>query len=140
MSLFQSNGVITDCLFLDNTAQTVNNGITIISSTLNASRILVNFTNPAYLAERIYNVDTGFFNMNYRSSLQVNNSIFANCRGAIAGFLYATGSSSVFLQTGTLIMNTYSVSGPTVYASLGGNIIIDGVTMVGSSVNDVSLE
>ena len=93
---------------MNNVAASVNNGITLISSVLNIDNATVLYTNPAYINQLSYTVDTGFFNLNYRSSLSVTRSLFRNCRGAIAGLLYATGSSTVSLLDGTFIIDSYS--------------------------------
>jgi NH3-dependent NAD+ synthetase len=37
------------------------------------------------------NADSGFFNMNFLSSLYLENSSLRNCRGSIAALIYATG-------------------------------------------------
>jgi hypothetical protein len=69
INMFQSSGSFRRVTFLNNIAQKVNNGITLISSSLEFTQNTVNFTNPEYLSRAMYEVDTGFFNLNYRSQL-----------------------------------------------------------------------
>ena len=47
-----------------------------IESEVVLSNITVNYTDPEFLWDNSYNVDSGFFNLNYKSKLTItNNSI-----------------------------------------------------------------
>ena len=69
----------------------MNHGITLINSNAILSNVTVNYTIMAFIKKNTFAVDTGFFNLNYQSTLTVNNSIISNCRGAIAAVFYVTG-------------------------------------------------
>lgn len=94
-----SKGSISNSIFVDNLANKVNHGITLINSLLTVSNMTVNYTDPDFLWNNNYLVDAGFFSLNFKSSLLIqSNSLFENCRGAIGSVIYATGFSSVNFQ------------------------------------------
>ena len=72
-----------------------------ISSNGVIDNIYVDYTNETFLNNLDLEVDTGFFNLNYRSTLTLSESIFKNTRGMIGGALYATGSSEVTIDNST---------------------------------------
>ena len=65
---------MSNTTFVDNIALEVNHGITLIGSDAEISNISVNYLNKTFLNSTEYNVDTGFFNLNYRSSMKMSRS------------------------------------------------------------------
>jgi hypothetical protein len=56
-------------------------------------------------------VDVGFFNVNYKSTLIISqDSKISNCRGNIAGMIYGTGSSIIFISNSTINDNKSPLS------------------------------
>lgn len=108
INMFQSTAIFENVSFINNIAEKVNNGITLISSSANAKNITVRYDDPQYIGRSNYEVDTGFFNLNYRSFLRIEEALFKNCRGAISSLFYVTGSSKVEILENTLIENAYS--------------------------------
>lgn len=133
-----SNVTFTNTTFKNNVANQVNHGITLITSDLLASNITVNYTNPIFLADLSDNVDAGFFNINYQSSLTITNSSrFENCRGAIASVIFATGFSSVKINKNITFKNSASFSGSTLYFSLTNKAEIHDSIFYNNTVRDI---
>lgn len=65
MNLIFTNMIINNTKFVDNISKFVNNGITIIKSSVVASNITVDYENKDFLTSRNVTVDSGFFNLNY---------------------------------------------------------------------------
>lgn len=116
--MLYSNANITNSVFIDNIADSVNHGLTLINSQANLLNISVNYTNEEFLYNNSYTVDTGFFNLNYQSSIVLSNSSIINTRGAMASVLYVTGQSSASLINNTLIRKCYSLEGDAILANL----------------------
>ena len=91
-----------------------------ITSSVIVNNITVMYTNEQFLWQNYFTVDTGFFNLNYQSSLVIDNSSrLTNCRGAIAAVLYATGFSNVTIKGGSIIEQSVSGrSGSTIYFTM----------------------
>ena len=84
----------------------------------------MNYTNANFLYNNEYLVDTGFFSLNFQSSLIISKqSTISNCRGAIASVLYATGSSRVTIDE-TKILNSKSQTGSVLYFTMTDTIKI----------------
>lgn len=58
-------------VFIDNTASLVNHGITSITSDIVAQNITINYTNKRFLNNNNYSVDSGFFNLNFQSTMAI---------------------------------------------------------------------
>ena len=65
MNLIYSKAVISNTLFIDNIAKVVNNGITMIGSSLSARNITLTYSNLNYLANIRTGVDAGFFSLSF---------------------------------------------------------------------------
>jgi hypothetical protein len=74
MNILYSDIQISNTTFLDNIALEVNHGITLIGSDSTFYNISVNYLNKTFLNSTEYNVDTGFFNLNYRSKMNMSDS------------------------------------------------------------------
>ncbi|CDW73676.1 UNKNOWN [Stylonychia lemnae] len=140
-SYILSQGIIANTLFLNNIAQQVNNGITLISSNLSTYNITVNYTDPKFLWENEYTVDAGFFNLNYQSNLRIGwYSVIQNCRGAIASAIYATGYSSIYIVEGSKIINCASFSGSSLYVSMTNEVWIYASTFSNNTQKDIQIQ
>lgn len=95
MTLIYSNALISNTLFIDNIAKAINNGISLVGSTLNSRNITVTYTNKDFLNNLGTNVDAGFFSLSFSSIFTLTQSLIENCRGSTASVLYGTGTSSV---------------------------------------------
>jgi hypothetical protein len=73
-------------------------------------------------------VDTGFFNLNQKSTLYLRNTKVENCRGAMVSFIYSTGRSQVWMGNGTIIKNAHSLTGDAIIMTMSLNLVIDNVT------------
>lgn len=113
IKMLYSNALITNTTITDNVATKVSHGMTLINSQLIASNVTINYTDPLFLnTSTTLSPDSGFFNLNYQSTLTLqNNSTIENCRGKIAAVVYATGSSNFYARSGTKFLNSYSESG-----------------------------
>ena len=95
--------LIENTKFIDNISDRINHGVTVVSSSVTASRILVDYTNDDFLYDNAYLVDSGFFLIQLQSSLTLtDNSIIQNCRGGIGSALYAAGSSNLTVSGDTI--------------------------------------
>ena len=72
--------------------------------------------------------------------MTISNTTFANCRGAISAAIYATGSSSVNINPGTVFQNSISPTGDTIYASLAQIINVNGASLFNNSNTDMFIE
>lgn len=70
----------------------------------------------------------------------MKNASISNCRGAIAGVLYATGSSKVEILENTTIEDSYSSAGDTILASLAQSVTISGARFTRNSRSDIYLD
>jgi len=112
MSLVSTYTVIEHTAFTDNFSKLINNGITVTNSQLTLHNVSVNYTDPAFINNNDFQVDTCFFNINFQSVLTLSSSIIQNCRGGTAGVLQASGHSSVFIKNNTAFLdNKSSVDG-----------------------------
>jgi len=71
---------------------------------------LINYNNPDYTL-RNSNCESGFFNINYRSTLHMSNSTVSNCRGLVVAFLMVQGGSSFYAKNHTYFTDNYSYDG-----------------------------
>ena len=62
MNIQYSNIEIYNTTFLDNIAQEVNNGLTLIGSNAKLENVTVKYQNKDFLSSTLSNVDSGFFN------------------------------------------------------------------------------
>lgn len=67
--MLYSNLQLNHTFLIDNTALEVNHGITLINSKMVGNNITVNYTKNSFLNQNSFNVDTGFFNLNFQSTL-----------------------------------------------------------------------
>ncbi len=74
MNILYSDIQMSNTTFIDNIALEVNHGITLIGSDAKFFNISVSYLNKTFLDSTEYNVDTGFFNLNYRSSMIISKS------------------------------------------------------------------
>ena len=74
MNILYSDIQMSNTTFVDNIALQVNHGITLIGSRARFNNISVNYLNKTFLNSNEYNVDTGFFNLNYRSTMNMSKS------------------------------------------------------------------
>lgn len=79
---------IRNTLVQDNVCNDVAHGITAYQSVIRIDNTLINYQRPDITLANT-NCDNGFFNINYKSTLYVNNSTVSNCRGKIAAALFA---------------------------------------------------
>ena len=95
--LSNTNTRMENLTFIDNVGKLVNNGITILKSTVVASNISVNYDkNKNQLS---LNVDTGFFAVMQQGNLTINKgSRFMNCKGSKASVIGITGGSSLYID------------------------------------------
>ena len=77
----------------------------------------VNYQNKDFLNSTPSNVDTGFFNLNYRSTVTISSSLLRNCRGSIGAVFTVTGGSSLTIDRNTTFTNCLSLNGNILYAS-----------------------
>jgi hypothetical protein len=102
--------------------------------------ITVNYTNSTFLNSEDYNVDTGFFNLNYRSSLNMSNSTMQNTRGSIGSVFTVTGGSSLSIDRSSTIKNCLSQNGDVIHATMAKFVTISNTTFEDNSERDVYLE
>lgn len=69
MTLLYTKANISNTQFVDNIAQKVNNGLSMINSNVYMMNVTINFTNSSYINNNDYSVDTGFISLNYQSYL-----------------------------------------------------------------------
>jgi hypothetical protein len=117
MNIQYSNVEIYNTTFLDNIASEVNHGLTLIGSKAKIENITVNYKNKDFLNSTPSNVDTGFINLNYRSSLTLSSSLMRNCRGSIGAVFTVTGGSLLNIDRNTTFINCTSINGDVLYAS-----------------------
>ena len=92
MLLLGTYALFENSIFKDNIAQTVNNGISLLSSNATANNITVFYTDFNFLYYNNFTCDNGFFTLNYRSNFSIGrNSTLINCRGAVTSAIYAIG-------------------------------------------------
>jgi len=103
MNILYSIIEMSNTTFVDNIALEVNHGITLIGSDAEISNISVNYLNKTFLNSTEYNVDTGFFNLNYRSSMKMSRSFLQNCRGSIGSVFTVTGGSELTIDKNSTI-------------------------------------
>jgi hypothetical protein len=140
MNILYSYINIQNTVFTNNIAQEVNHGITLIGSKVQVSNITVNYTNPAFLNSKEYNVDTGFFNLNYRSNMNMSNSTIQNTRGSIGSVFTVTGGSSLSIDKNSLIKNCFSQNGDVIHATMAKFITVMNTTFFDNSERDIFLE
>ena len=118
---------IVNSNFIDNIATSVNHGITLINSQIYIYGSLINYTQSDFLTST-NQVDSGFFNLNYQSKIEISNSTITNCRGAMSAVLYLTGQSIARIFNHTLISQCQSNEGDTIMSTLARSLEIDQVT------------
>ena len=61
-------------MFVDNIAESVNHGLTLINSQAFMLGSTVNYTREDFLNSANQQVDSGFFNLNYQSTIDISDS------------------------------------------------------------------
>jgi hypothetical protein len=140
ISILYSNSRIFNTLFIDNISDKVNNGFLLINSQLQLTNVTINFTNQEFIWNNNFQVDTGFISINYQSHVIIEKSYIGYCRGAIASFLYATGSSEVVIKDNTIIENTHSSTGYVIYGTLAKSITVNNSVFRNNSQSDISID
>lgn len=95
----------------------VNHGLTLIGSKAKVENVTVNYENKDFLNSTPSNIDTGFFNLNYRSAMTMSSSLLLNCRGSIGAVFTITGGSSLNIDRNTTFTNCTSLNGDVLHAS-----------------------
>jgi hypothetical protein len=75
------------------------------------------YQNQDFLNSTPSKVDTGFFNLNYRSTVTISSSLLHNCRGSIGAVFTVTGGSSLTIDRNTYFTNCSSLKGNILHAS-----------------------
>eukprot|EP00347_Sterkiella_histriomuscorum_P022241 403331176 len=135
-----SHGYFKNTQFIDNFANKVNHGITLIDSTVTVENVTVNYTQKEFLWANTYEVDAGFFSLNFQSQLDITNSLFQNCRGAQGSVIYATGYSSVTVDGNTTLKNCASLQGSSLYFTMTNKVRILNTNFNNNTQNDIILE
>ena len=117
MKVQYSSIEIYNTTFLDNIASELNHGLTLISSNSKMENVTVNYQNKDFLNSSPFKVDSGFFNLNYRSNLSMSSSLLRNCRGSIGAVFIITGGSSLNIDRNTTFTNCTSIRGDVLHAS-----------------------
>ncbi len=106
---------IKDCEIVDNFAQTVTHGVTMIASEVFVEGTQIQNTEPFYkyiLDKKLEKVDTGFFNLYLSSELHISkNTEIRSLIGTKQAVLYAGSQSSVFTAAGVTIINCEATAG-----------------------------
>ena len=77
----------------------------------------VNYQNKDFLDSIESDVDTGFFNLNYRSAITISSSLFSNCKGSTGAVFTVTGGSKLNIEKNTNFTNCRSLNGNVLHAS-----------------------
>ena len=117
MNIQYSSVEIYNTTFLDNIALEINHGLTFIASKAKISNMSVIYQNQDFLNSTPSKVDTGFFNLNYRSTVTISSSLLRNCRGSIGAVFTVTGGSSLIIDRNTYFTNCSSLKGNILHAS-----------------------
>mgnify|MGYP000859663861 CR=1 FL=1 len=103
--------LIEDSQFYDNYAESVNSGVTMLSSHLTAKKIDIDYREPLPAGLNIKRVDAGFFMLMLESELVLGeNSTISNCTGLSSAVLSASSLSKVTLYDGVEITNNTALS------------------------------
>ena len=101
----------------------------------------MNYQNKDFLNSTPSNVDTGFFNLNYRSTVTISSSLLRNFRGSIGAVFTVTGGSSLTIDRNTTFTNCSSLNGNILYASSAKLIQVSNtVFQDNSGSSDIYLE
>ena len=141
MNIQYSSIEIYNTTFQDNIALDVNHGLTMIGSKAKVDNVTVNYKNKDFLNSTPSNVDTGFFNLNYRSAMTMSSSLLRNCRGSIGAVFTITGGSSLNIDRNTTFTNCTSLNGNVLHASSAKLIQVSNAVFQNNSVSsDIYLE
>jgi hypothetical protein len=141
MNVQYSTIEIYNTSFQDNIASEVNHGLTLIGSKAKIENVTVSYKNKDFLNSTPSNVDSGFFNLNYRSNVSMSSSLFRNCRGSIAAVFIITGGSSLNIDRNTTFTNCTSITGDVLHASSAKLIQVSNAVFQDNSVSsDLYLE
>jgi|LauGreDrversion4_2_1035121.scaffolds.fasta_scaffold726616_1 hypothetical protein len=141
MNVQYSSIEIYNTTFQDNIALDVNHGLTLIGSKAKVENVTVNYINKDFLNSTPSNVDTGFFNLNYRSAMTMSSSLLRNCRGSIGAVFTITGGSSLNIDRNTTFTNCTSLNGDVLHASSAKLIQVSNAVFQNNSVSsDIYLE
>jgi hypothetical protein len=103
--------------------------------------VSVYYQNKDFLNSTPSNVDTGFFNLNYRSDARISFSLLRNCRGSIGAVFTVTGGSSLTIDRNTTFTNCSSLNGNILYASSAKLITVSNTIFQNNSgSSDIYLE
>jgi hypothetical protein len=82
-NLLFSRITVNNTLIRDNVCNDVSHGLTAYNSVVRIDRTLITYTKPDITLANT-NCDYGFFNVNFKSKIYINNSTLSNLRGKIA--------------------------------------------------------
>lgn len=103
ISLTFSKIELNNVTSLGNYGDIISNGLSMIFSSGIVRNSLVDNerNNINQTSDEMLQVEAGFANMNYQSTIHIINSTFKGLQGQSASFIYATGQSSVIIDEGS---------------------------------------
>ena len=141
MNVQYSTKEIYNTSFQDNIASEVNHGLTLIGSKAKIENVTVSYQNKDFLNSTPSKVDSGFFNLNYRSNMSLSSSLLRNCRGSTGAVFIITGGSSLNIDRNTTFTNCTSISGDVLHASSAKLIQVSNAVFQDNGVSsDLHLE
>jgi hypothetical protein len=111
MNIQFSSIEIYNTTFQDNIASEINHGLTLIDSKAKIENVTVDYQNKDFLNSTPSKVDSGFFNLNYGSTMTISSSLLRNCRGSVGAVFVITGGSSLNVEKNTTFKNCKSLIG-----------------------------
>jgi|LauGreDrversion4_2_1035121.scaffolds.fasta_scaffold196851_1 hypothetical protein len=124
---------------IDNIAEEVNHGISMLSSKLQIRNLTINYTIDSFVRKNKFQVDSGFFMLTSRSEITIAASRISNCRGGNAAVLSYMGRSKVRIINGTLIQSCFANNGPVILSSLSQMLEIENSTFQNNGQSDIML-
>lgn len=115
----------------DNICTNLSHGFTSYNSIVKLYRNTITYTRPDI---DLYgnNADYGFFNINYKSFIYINNCTISNLRGKKASALYVQGDSNATVNGSTIFQNTASTKGRIMGFASANVVSFDDVTLTGN--------
>jgi hypothetical protein len=117
MNIQFSSIEIYNTTFQDNIASEINHGLTLIDSKAKIENVTVDYQNKDFLNSIPSKVSTGFFNLNYGSTMTISSSLLRNCRGSVGAVFVINEGSSLNVENNTTFKNCKSLSGGVLYSS-----------------------
>lgn len=106
--------LINSSIFVDNWAQQVTHGFTTISSTIKLFDSEIRFTEGLKYSLNVSRIDTGFFNLNFDSNLEISGQSFIeNLLAQKTAVVRAETQSSFKTRGNVQFKNNVAISGTT---------------------------